>query len=195
MLAPLASSFLCFLLQLQWHLRLKLDHHLYHFLLYPTLGFLRSHAIIRKTLEEELVQAWDYFNGCTYLTLDHMFLGENWPCCMSGYSSTHLSFWCWRPLQAMVTEEWTALHNSHCASLVIFLFMCAWATLTPHTYPFPTAQLTSSLAAVCCESRLSDYNFPVVMDSCNSRVKTIKLITFLPFSGPKPNAVLISISE
>lgn len=29
-----------------------------------------------QTLEEELVQAWDYFNGCTYLTLDHMFLGR-----------------------------------------------------------------------------------------------------------------------
>lgn len=43
-------------LQLQWHLRLKLDHHLYDFLLYPSLGFLRSHAFIRKTLEEELVQ-------------------------------------------------------------------------------------------------------------------------------------------
>lgn len=104
----------------------------------------------------------------------HVF-GENWPCCMSGYSSTHLSFWCWRPLQAMVTEEWTALYNSHCVSLVIFLFMCAWATLTPHTYPFPTAQLTSSLAPVCCENRLSDSNFPVVMDSCNSGVNTIKL--------------------
>lgn len=42
-------------LQLQWHLRLKLDHQLYDFLLYPSLDFLRSHAIIRKTLEEELV--------------------------------------------------------------------------------------------------------------------------------------------
>ena len=60
------------------------------------------------------------------------------------------------PLQATVTEEWTTSHNSHCVSLVIFLFVCPWATLTPHICPFPAAQLTFSLAVVCCESRCSD---------------------------------------
>lgn len=84
---------------------------------------------------------------------------------VSGGELASLSIWIFihtsvflvlEPLQATVTEEWTASHNSHRVSLVIFLSVCPWATLTPHTCPFLAAQLTSSLAVVCCESRRSD---------------------------------------